>query len=79
MGSDVTTPPHDPIAKLQASVEALHAKIDAHFHGDPNAGQPGVWIRIDRIEQRAKGAVAVAMIALGAATTAVVSAFTGHK
>lgn len=68
-----------PLQQIAADVAECKGLLEEALHGKPSAGQPGIWIRLDRLEQVVKAALFVASTAMAASVAAVVSAFTGHK
>jgi hypothetical protein len=71
-----------PLEQIAADVAECKAILVKALNGDPGAGQPGIWIRLDRVERFVAAALFAATTAFIAAIGAVVSAFTtytGHK
>lgn len=64
-----------PLEDMRADVAEIKALMYQALNGNPAAGQPGIWIRLDRVEQIVRVALWVAGLAITAAVTAVVSAF----
>jgi hypothetical protein len=68
-----------PLEQIAADVAECKNILLKALNGDPGAGQPGIWIRLDRVERFVSAALFLATTACIAAVGAVVSAFTGHK
>jgi hypothetical protein len=71
-----------PLDQIAADVHECKSILLEALNGNPGAGQPGIWIRIDRLERFVATALFLASTAFVAAIGAVVSAFTtytGHK
>ena len=66
-------------AQALAVLARIEEKMDAALVGNPSAGQPGIWIRLDRVEQFVRAALWLAGVALVTAAGAVASAFSGNK
>lgn len=71
--------PTEPLDELRSDVSEIKRMLGQALNGDPGQGQPGIWIRLDRVEQVVRAAIFIATTAFLAATAAIGSAFTGHK
>lgn len=68
-----------PLDQLTTDIAEIKTMLGQALNGNPAAGQPGIWIRLDRVEQFLKAAIFIASTAFVAAVGAIVSAFSAHK
>lgn len=68
-----------PLDDLRADVAEIKDLLHQALNGNPAAGQPGIWIRLDRLEQTARQLIWLAATSLTAALSALASAFLPHK
>jgi hypothetical protein len=67
-----------PLEQIAADVAECRGLLVKALNGDPGAGQPGIWIRLDRMERFVATMVwCIGVIGAGLVGL-VIEAFTGH-
>ena len=71
--------PTEPLNELRADIHEIKTLLTLSLHSDPGNGRPGVYIRLDRLEQQCKQMAWAAATSLTAAAAALVTLITSHK